>query len=99
MLRPKQLLPLIKASQRSWILAGTSAGSRTGDGPCNPHGLSTADEKDDHIKRTPHIPHPGHEVSVITPINYRVNFRGFIFLLWFNNLSLGYLLNFFRFHV
>ncbi|KAG0630822.1 hypothetical protein M758_1G205400 [Ceratodon purpureus] len=60
MLRPKQLLPLIKASQRSWILAGTSAGSRTGDG--NPHGLSSADEKDEHLKRTPHIPHPGHEV-------------------------------------
>jgi len=60
MLRAKQLLPVIKA--RSWILAGTSAGSRTGDSTCNPHGLSNADDRDEHAKRTPHVPHVGHEV-------------------------------------
>lgn len=64
MLRAKQLLPVIKASQRSWILAGTSAGSRTGDGTCNPHGLSNAEDRDEHLKRTPHLPH---EVSAIFP--------------------------------
>lgn len=62
MLRAKQLLPVIKASQRSWILAGTSAGSRTSDGTCNPHGLSNADDRDEHLKRTPHLPLHGHEV-------------------------------------
>lgn len=92
MLRPKQLLPLIKASQRSWILAGTSAGSRTGDGTCNPHGVATADEKDENFKRTPHLPHPGHEVSVVTAIDWDLTL-----LLCFSTVLWVHLLSFSRF--
>ncbi|XP_024381052.1 uncharacterized protein [Physcomitrium patens] len=58
MLRPNKVLPLIKASQRSWILAGTSAGSRNSDGTCHPHGFSNADERDEHSKRIPPVSPP-----------------------------------------
>lgn len=71
MLRPNKVLPLIKASQRSWILAGTSAGSRNSDGTCHPHGFSNADERDEHSKRippvSPPLSHLGNGVSLTVP--------------------------------
>lgn len=53
MLRPKQLLPLLKASQRTWLVAGSTSGTRAGDGTSHPHGLSAADDREGENGRTP----------------------------------------------
>lgn len=52
MLRPKQLVPLYKAT-RTWLVAGTTCGTRTGDGSCNnPNGTCTSDEQGENGKRS-----------------------------------------------
>lgn len=53
MLRPKQLLPLLKASQRTWLVAGSTSGTRAGDGTSHPHGVSAADDREGENGRTP----------------------------------------------
>lgn len=53
MLRPKQLVPFFKATQRSWLAAGPTCGTRPGDGSCHPNGLSNPDEQEGENVRRP----------------------------------------------